>query len=147
MPLDNQLGLDGSGTVSALGLRWAALRGMLASALMEADEQQGLRAELVREMDAIERDLAGLAARSGLEVAAKIDIIQAALRQAGTEGALPDLLESIKADVRTLLPISRPRPERSSAHIVRSPNWAVEANSASSAPPAQATDEGSEPHE
>lgn len=138
----HQLGPDSSNTVSALGLRWAALRGMLASALMEAEEQQALRADLVRELGAIERDLAGLAARNAVEVAAKIDVVQAALRQAGIEDALAQLIESVKADALALLPVARPRPERSNAaHILRSPTWAVEAGSGGNASPDQAADQ------
>jgi hypothetical protein len=59
----NQLGTDGPTSVSALGLRWAALRGMLGSPLIEAEEQRPLRDELLRELQVIERDFAGISDR------------------------------------------------------------------------------------
>ena len=52
----NQSGLEGTQSVSALGLRWAALRGMLNSPLITVEDQRPLRDELVRELAAIERD-------------------------------------------------------------------------------------------
>lgn len=116
-------GLDGSDTVSSIGLRWAALRGMLASPLIDADEQRSLREDLLRELGAIERDLAGVAARNPVEVSAKIDVAKTALRQSGNDADvwIAQLLESVKTDMRQLFEVSRPpRPERSSAHIVRS---------------------------
>lgn len=116
-------GLDGSDTVSSIGLRWAALRGMLASPLIDADEQRSLREDLLRELGAIERDLAGVAARNPVEVSAKIDVAKTALRQTGNDGDawIAQLLESVKSDMRLLFEPSRQsRQERSSAHIVRS---------------------------
>ncbi len=124
--INHQLGPENANTVSAVGLRWAALRGMLASPLIEAEEQQALRAELLRELGTINRDLAGVAARNAAEVAAKIDIVRTALQEAGIEDGLSQLLDSVKADALTLLPASRPRPERPGPHLVRSPTWAME---------------------
>ena len=112
-------GLDRADTVSALGLRWAALRGMLGSPLIEAEEHQSLRHELFRELGALERDLASVSARSAVEVAAKIDILKAAVRQAGGEDWLGELLESVKIDARNLLEARNARPERTRADIVR----------------------------
>jgi hypothetical protein len=130
-----QLGLNSSDTVSALGLRWAALRGMLASPLIEADEQQSLRAELLDELAAIQRDLALQPARNRLEVIAKIDIVQTALRQAGLEDAFAQLLDSVKTDTLALISGARTRTERPrTAHLVRSPTWAVEPAGVGSAP-------------
>jgi hypothetical protein len=112
-------GLDRADTVSALGLRWAALRGMLGSPLIEADEHQTLRNDLFRELASLERDLATVAARNAVEVAAKIDIVKAALRQAGAEDWISELLESVKGDARALLENRGGRSERSRADIVR----------------------------
>ena len=116
-------GLDNADTVSSIGLRWAALRGMLASPLIDADEQRTLREDLLRELGAIERDLAGVSARNPVEVSAKIDVAKTALRQSGNEGDawIAQLLESVKSDLRQIFETSRPaRAERSTAHIVRS---------------------------
>lgn len=113
-------GLDRADTVSALGLRWAALRGMLGSPLIEAEEHQSLRNELFRELGTLERDLASVGARSAVEVAAKIDILKATLRQAGGEDWLVELLESVKTDARSLIEARNARPERTRADIVRS---------------------------
>ena len=55
--LNNQTGSEGSSSVSSLGLRWAALRGMLSSPLIEAEEQRSLRDDLVRELQTIEEEL------------------------------------------------------------------------------------------
>lgn len=97
-------GLERSDTVSALGLRWAALRGMLGSPLIEAEEQIGLREELLRELATLERDFAAVAARSSVEVTAKLDVAKAGLRQAGlaADDWIIQLLESLKADTRLL---------------------------------------------
>ena len=75
----NQSGLESPPSVSALGLRWAALRGMLASPLIDADEQRGLREELLRELQAIEQDFAAVPARTAIEVSAKIDVVKSRL--------------------------------------------------------------------
>ncbi len=117
--VNRHLGLERADSVSALGLRWAALRGMLASPLIEAEEHQSLRSELFRELAALERELASVSARSAVEVTAKIDIVRTALRQAGSEEWIVELLESIKGDTRTLLEPKSTRPERSRADIVR----------------------------
>lgn len=91
-------------TVSALGLRWAALRGMLGSPLIEADEQRGLREELLRELQVIERDFAGLPARTPVEIAAKIEVAKTAVRDETTDRPhwVVDLLGSIQSDLRSL---------------------------------------------
>jgi hypothetical protein len=118
----NPASLDGSPTVSALGLRWAALRGMLASPLIEADEQRSLREELLRELQSIEQDFANLPARSAVEVVAKIDVVKTTLRQGSFEGQgwLADLLESVQADLRQTARPAPARPERSPANLQRS---------------------------
>jgi hypothetical protein len=118
----NPASLDGSPSVSALGLRWAALRGMLASPLIEADEQRSLRDELLRELQAIEQDFANLPARNAVEVSAKIDVVKTTLRQSAVEGQgwLADLLDSVQADLRQAGRPAATRPERSPANLQRS---------------------------
>jgi hypothetical protein len=119
--LKNQHGSDGPSSVSALGLRWAALRGMLASPLIEAEEQRSLRDDLVRELQVIERDFAGLPARNPIEIAAKIDVLKSALHQGGfdPDGWLSSLLDSVQADVRSNLQAPGSRFERSPVNLSR----------------------------
>lgn len=94
-------GLEGSQSVSALGLRWAALRGMLTSPLIMAEEQRPLREELLRELGTIEQEFVSLQSRNAMEISAKLDIAKSALReglQAGQSWLL-NLLESIQTDL------------------------------------------------
>jgi hypothetical protein len=119
----NQLGADGSTSVSALGLRWAALRGMLGSPLIEVEEQRPLRDELLRELQVIERDFAQIPARSGTEISAKIDVAKTALRQGSLDmdGWIVELLESVQADLKTVAQSApSPRVERSPVNFSRS---------------------------
>jgi len=115
-------GLDGSQSVSALGLRWAALRGMLTSPLIMADEQRGLREELLRELGTIEQDFVSLQSRNTMEISAKIDIAKSAVRdglQAG-QNWLVDLLDSIQTDLH--LTNAKPAatgPARPTTNLVR----------------------------
>src|SRR3954470_8660011 len=136
--LNNQTGSEGSSSVSGLGLRWAALRGMLSSPLIEAEEQRSLRDDLVRELQTIERDFATLPARNATEISAKIDVAKTVLRQGlGHEpGWIGELLESVQADLRALSAATPPsRHERTPANLQRrfatapqpSPVQAVEA--------------------
>jgi hypothetical protein len=95
--------LDGTQSVSALGLRWAALRGMLASPLILTDDQRPLREELLRELGNIEQNFVSLQSRNPMEISAKIDIAKSALRE-GLQAGQPwliNLLESIQADLNT----------------------------------------------
>jgi hypothetical protein len=96
--------LDGNQSVSALGLRWAALRGMLGSPLIAAEEQRPLREELLTELDALEQDFSGVQARNPMEISAKIDIAKAALQERLQPGQswLIDLLASIQSDVQAV---------------------------------------------
>jgi hypothetical protein len=96
--------LDGNQSVSALGLRWAALRGMLGSPLIAAEEQRPLREELLNELDALEQDFSAVQARNPMEISAKIDIAKAALqdRLQPEQSWLIDLLASIQSDVHTV---------------------------------------------
>ncbi|MFC0219022.1 hypothetical protein FHS82_001796 [Pseudochelatococcus lubricantis] len=91
-------------SVSSFGLRWAALRGMLDSPLINADDQRSLRDELLRELKSIERAVGGLAARNEFEVAAKIEIIRQSISDTvGKDNVwLIDLLDSIGQDVNLL---------------------------------------------
>ena len=100
----NQSGLEGAPSISALGLRWAALRGMLASPLIEAEEQRGLRDELLRELQSIEQDFASVPARTAIEISAKVDVARTALRDGVAESPhwLLALLESVQSDLRSL---------------------------------------------
>lgn len=128
----NQLGAEAQSSVSALGLRWAALRGMLSSPLIEADEQRPLRDELVRELQLIERNFADTAARNATEISAKIDVAKAALRQGSLDmdGWIVELLESVQADVRTIGQSTGPRYERSPVNLSRTTPTRVDPNPA-----------------
>lgn len=117
--LNNQSGSEGSSSVSALGLRWAALRGMLSSPLIEAEEQRSLREDLVRELQTIERDFATLPARNSTEVSAKIDVAKTVLRQGivHEQGWIVELLDSVQVDLRAMAVPSRH--ERTPANLQR----------------------------
>jgi hypothetical protein len=100
----NLAGLDGAQSVSALGLRWAALRGMLNSPLITGDDQRALRDELLRELASIEQDFGALQSRNPMEISAKVDIAKAALRERIQTGEtwLIDLLDSIQGDLQVV---------------------------------------------
>ncbi|MGO4387474.1 hypothetical protein AB4Y85_08060 [Microvirga sp. 2YAF29] len=97
-------GLDGMASVSALGLRWAALRGMLNSPLILGEEQRPLRDELLHELSTVEQDFSTLQSRNPAEISAKVDIAKSALREKldGSELWMLDLLDSIQADLHGL---------------------------------------------
>ncbi|WP_230529905.1 hypothetical protein [Microvirga roseola] len=99
----NLAGLDGTQTVSALGLRWAALRGMLNSPLISVEDQRPLRDELLRELETLEQDFSAAQSRSALEISAKVDVAKAALQDRLQPGQswLLDLLESIQMDLQS----------------------------------------------
>ncbi len=121
----NLSGLDGTQSVSALGLRWAALRGMLNSPLIMAEDQRALRDELVRELSVIEQDFSDLPSRNTMEISAKVDIAKSALRERtqDSDSWLVDLLDSIQADLHTINPKAAPAataaPNRSPANLSR----------------------------
>lgn len=148
----NLSGLDGTQSVSALGLRWAALRGMLNSPLIMADEQRGLRDELLRELAAIEQDFSDLPSRTTMEISAKLDIAKSALRERVQTGEtwLVDLIESIQADVHavSLKPSAVTAPttaaNRSPANLSRPQQQRSDEAPASSGSPSPATSTGSE---
>ena len=100
----NQSGHESPPSVSALGLRWAALRGMLGSPLIDADEQRGLREELLRELQAIEQDFAAVPARTAIEISAKIDVVKTGLRDSIADAPpwLVAVLNSVQSDLRTI---------------------------------------------
>ncbi len=100
----NLAGLDGTQSVSALGLRWAALRGMLNSPLITLEDQRPLRDELLRELEALEQDFSDVESRNTMEVSAKVDIAKAALQDRMQPGQswLIDLLESIQIDLHAM---------------------------------------------
>ena len=107
-------------TVAAVGLRWSALRGMLGSPLIEAEEQRPLREELVQELRSIGQSMAEIAARNAIELCAKIDVLGEEIRKAsGSENDPKEaLLASIRKDVMSLLPRGLVE-QRSSVQIVR----------------------------
>ena len=120
----NLSGLDGTQSVSALGLRWAALRGMLNSPLIMADDQRPLRDELLRELSTLEQDFSDLPSRNTMEISAKIDIAKSALRERVQNGEtwLIDLLDSIQADLHSVSPraaAAAAPPNRSPANLSR----------------------------
>lgn len=97
-------GLDGMASVSALGLRWAALRGMLNSPLILGEEQRALRDELLHELSTVEQDFSALQSRNPAEISAKVDIAKSALREKlnTSEMWMLDLLDSIQNDLQSL---------------------------------------------
>ncbi|MBF9233315.1 hypothetical protein [Microvirga alba] len=116
----NLTGLDGSQSVSALGLRWAALRGMLTSPLIMVEDQRHLREELLRELGVIEHEFVSLPSRNATEISAKIDIAKSALRdglQAG-QSWLIELLDSIQNDLQATN-AKVPGANRSTANLAR----------------------------
>ena len=128
-------GNDGANTIAALGLRWAALRGMLGSPLINAEDQKPLRDELLQEIQSIGQAMSDIAARNSVELCAKIDVVSEELKKIAGEDDDPaqNLLTSIRKDVMALTP--RAVSERSSVQLVRghSPHRGIEA-----APPAEA---------
>jgi hypothetical protein len=145
----NLSGLDGTQSVSALGLRWAALRGMLNSPLIMADEQRGLRDELLRELAAIEQDFSDLPSRTTMEISAKLDIAKSALRERIQSGEtwLVDLIESIQSDLHTVnaKPSAVPQTaNRSPANLSRPQHQRSDDASTSSTSPSSTTSTNSE---
>jgi hypothetical protein len=133
----NLAGLDGTQSVSTLGLRWAALRGMLSSPLIMADDQRSLRDELLRELGTLERDFSSLPSRNTTEISAKIDIAKSALQESARTGQswLVDLLESVQADLhnvnaktpsatpgRPAVNLTRTHPQRADEHASSAAN-------------------------
>jgi hypothetical protein len=113
--------MDQSSTVAALGLRWAALRGMLASPLINADDQKSLRDDLLRELRSVERSIGSLEARNTFEVSAKIDVIKEALTHIGFGDTSwgQELLESIRRDVMSLTQASARGDQRQQGGPIR----------------------------
>lgn len=99
-------------SVSALGLRWAALRGMLNSPLITAEEQRALRDELLVELATVEQDFSTLQSRNPMEISAKVDIAKSALRDKidTSELWMIDLLESIQADLQNVSTVPKNGP-------------------------------------
>lgn len=146
----NLSGLDGTQSVSALGLRWAALRGMLGSPLINADEQRPLRDELLRELAAIEQDFSDLPSRTTTEISAKLDIAKSALRERiqGGESWLVDLIDSIQSDLHTVAQkpsaAASATTNRSPANLSRPQQHRSDDTSTSSTSPSSTTSTGSE---
>jgi hypothetical protein len=135
---NNLAGLDATQSVSALGLRWAALRGMLTSPLIMTEDQRPLREELLREIGTIEQDFSALPSRNTMEIWAKIDIAKSALQErAPAEQAwLVDLLSSVQGDLQAFQPNLPSKPQagptgptgRSTANLTRSQSSRPEDN-------------------
>ena len=104
-------------SVAALGLRRAALRGMLASPLIEAEDQRELREELLGELQSVGQTMSTISARNAVELCAKLDALNEEYRP-GQEGLnAQGLIASIRRDVMALM--TRQVPERSPMHTVR----------------------------
>jgi hypothetical protein len=104
-------------SVAALGLRRAALRGMLGSPLIEADDQRELREELLGELQSVGQTMSTISARNAVELCAKLDALNEEYRP-GQEGLNAQaLIASIRRDVMALM--TRQAPERSPMHAVR----------------------------
>lgn len=112
-------GTDSANTIAALGLRWAALRGMLGSPLINAEDQKPLRDELLQELQSIGQAMSDTPARNGVELCAKIDVVSEELKKmtGDEEDPAQNLLASIRRDVMALTP--RAPQERSSVQLVR----------------------------
>lgn len=133
----NQAALEATQSVSALGLRWAALRGMLNSPLIMAEDQRSLRDELLQELESLEQDFSALQSRNTLEISAKVDIAKSALQDRLQPGQswLIDLLESIQIDLHIVPAKSATGPgPRSTVNLTRSHPARPEEASASAGP-------------
>jgi hypothetical protein len=109
---------DGANTVAALGLRRAALRGMLASPIIDADDQKGLRDELVGELRSIANSISRAPAKNAVELCAKLDVLGEEYRPDGDSGSIRELIASIRRDVVSLT--GRPAvQERASFQTIR----------------------------
>ena len=93
---------DSANTVAALGLRRAALRGMLASPIIDADDQKGLRDELVGELRSIALSISRAPAKNAVELCAKLDGLGEEYRPDGDSGSIRELIASIRRDVVSL---------------------------------------------
>jgi hypothetical protein len=122
----------GSNSVSALGLRRAALRGMLGSPLIEAEDQRDLRQELVAELATVGRAMARIPSRNVSEVVAKLDTLGEEYRPGGEAEAAQPLIESIRRDVLALVP--RPSQERSTVQTIRTLHGSRPADQQAGAP-------------
>ena len=130
---------DQSSSVAALGLRWAALRGMLASPLINADDQKSLRDDLLRELRTVERSIGSIEARNTFEVSAKIDVIKEALKHIGfgDTGWGQDLLESIRRDVMNMAHAVAKNDPRQPGHPMRPVGRSMETPTPGPAPQQQ----------
>jgi len=97
--------LSSTQSVSALGLRWAALRGMLNSPLITTEEQRALRDELLVELATLEQDFSTVPSRNAMEISAKVDVAKSVLRDKidSSEAWMIELLESIQSDLQNVV--------------------------------------------
>lgn len=131
-------GSDAANTVAALGLRRAALRGMLSSPIIDADDQKGLRDELMNELRSIGQSMARAPAKSTVELCAKLDVLSEEFAPGNDTASVRELISSIRRDVVALT--ARPIGERSSFQSLRAVH-----NRANEAPAAAAPDAGNRP--
>jgi hypothetical protein len=139
---------DSPNTISALGLRRAALRGMLASPIIDTDEHKSLRDELVGELRSISQSMARLPARNAVELCAKVDALSEEHRQEAEAPSIQELISSIRRDVTALVP--RAASERPTLHPIRTfqaartvePAAPEAPRAAAASTEAQASDEG-----
>src|SRR5262245_46521511 len=83
-------------TISALGLRRAALRGMLTSPLIDAEEQRDLREELVSELQSVGQSMSKIPSRNTVELCAKLDVLGEEYRPGGEGNVALNLIASIR---------------------------------------------------
>jgi hypothetical protein len=131
-----------SNSVAALGLRRAALRGMLGSPLIETDDQKELREELLNELQTIGQSMARVSARNVSELIAKLDTLNEEYRPGSDNGAVQPLIASIRRDVLALVP--RPA-ERSTVQTIRTLHGSRPSEPPAPAPAVPPANEGNDP--
>lgn len=115
--------LSSTQSVSALGLRWAALRGMLNSPLITTEDQRALRDELLVELATLEQDFSTVPSRNSMEISAKVDVAKSVLRDKidSSETWMIELLESIQSDLQNVVSTTQaPQMARPTVNFSRS---------------------------
>jgi hypothetical protein len=129
-------------SVAALGLRRAALRGMLASPLIEAEDQRDLREELLGELQSVGQTMSTIPARNAVELCAKLDALNEEYKPGQEGGNALALIASVRRDVMALM--ANPVRERSPMQAVRTLHTGrpVESQSAASSASSAASGSG-----